>query len=92
MNGFAGLLRAAMQTMKKHFTLLTSGHMLFSVSDPRARRVGPDHRPGGEAASVIATAQTHTPTKDPDAADPQGRGVQNRGDQRTILRFRQCRK
>src|SRR5205807_10325556 len=53
----------------------------FCVSSPRARRARPDRRPGGEDASVVATAQTHATTKDADAADPQGRGSQNRGDQ-----------
>ena len=55
--------------------------MLSCVSDFRVRRAGPDQRPGSEVAGVIATAQTHTRTKDPDAADPQGRGSKNRGDQ-----------
>jgi hypothetical protein len=55
--------------------------MRFCVSDFRARRAGPDHRPGSEVASVIATAQAHATTEDGDAADPQGRGSKNRGDQ-----------
>src|SRR5438094_566565 len=55
--------------------------MRFCVSDFRGRRTGPDHRPGSEVASVIATAQAHATTEDRDAADPQGRGSKNRGDQ-----------
>jgi hypothetical protein len=53
------LLRAAMQTMKKHFTLLTSAACFFA----------------------FLTFAPDAPTEDSDAADPQGRGSKNRGDQ-----------
>jgi len=55
--------------------------MPLCVSVPRACCVGPNHRPGGEAPRVVATAQTHPTTKDADASDPQGRGSKTRGDQ-----------
>ena len=74
-----------MQTMQKSLHAPDIGRMLFCVSDFRARRAGPDQRPGSEVASVIATAQTHARTKGPDAADPQGRGVANSPNRRRIL-------